>query len=361
LKTVPDRKTMEAILIGGSFYGGGGGGSVEHGRKLAELALSKGSPVIVDIDNVPEDAVLVTVSAVGAPAGKGHHAGADHYIRAVELIKKHMDSPLYGFISNECGGLASVNGWVQSAVLDLPLVDAPCNGRAHPTGIMGAMGLHRVPGYLSLQAACGGSKESGSYFEFVVLSDLDAASVMVRRASVMTGGLVAVARNPVSAKYVKEHGAPGALTRCMEVGGAMLSNKGNPENVIKAAVEASGGELICTGTVNFKELRGEGGFDVGNIILSGGWELAFWNEYVTLEKILNSQGFSRVATFPDLIVTLDAATGMPVSSAEVRTGQEIAVVVVKSDKLILGSGSVDLDLFGSVEAATGKKIIPGTF
>ena len=54
------RSQNHGLIIGGSFYGGGGGGSVEHGRKLAELALSKGSPVIVDIDNVPEDAVLVT-------------------------------------------------------------------------------------------------------------------------------------------------------------------------------------------------------------------------------------------------------------------------------------------------------------
>jgi len=42
-----------------------------------------------------------------------------------------------GLISSEVGALGVVNGWVQSAALQIPVIDAPANGRAHPLGLMG--------------------------------------------------------------------------------------------------------------------------------------------------------------------------------------------------------------------------------
>ena len=63
------------------------------------------------------------------------------------------------------GGEATVNGWLQAAVLGLPLVDLPCNGRAHPTGVMGSMNLHKITDYKTVQACVGGNPETGSHVE----------------------------------------------------------------------------------------------------------------------------------------------------------------------------------------------------
>ena len=146
-----DSDALRCAVIGGSFYGGGGGGAPAKGMEAGEAALLVGDVILVDIDDVPDDAVLLTMSAVGAPAAKDAYVKPYHYLKAVELLMERYDGKLYGFITNECGGAATVNGWIQAAAFGLPVVDAPCNGRAHPTGVMGSMGLHSVPGYVSLQ------------------------------------------------------------------------------------------------------------------------------------------------------------------------------------------------------------------
>lgn len=347
---------LEAITLGGAFYGGGGGGSIAQGRELGLLALQFGNPTMVSIDEIPEDAILLTVSAVGAPAARGQHAKAYHYIKAVGLFLEHFDVKVHGFISNECGGLASVNGWIQSAVFGLPVIDAPCDGRAHPTGVMGSMGL-RWPEYTSLQAACGGSKSDGTYVEMFVTGSPEKAAALVRQAAVQAGGLVAVARNPVEASYVRSHGAPGSLEKCIRVGRAMLDAKRQgPLEMVHAAASAAQGKVLFTAVVSEKELKTAGGFDVGLITFDNGAKATFWNEYMTLDM-----GTERLATFPDLITTIGVDSGLPISSADIMPGSKVAMVVVPKDHLILGAGIKDKSLFREVEEATGQRIVEYVF
>jgi DUF917 family protein len=106
-----------------------------------------------------------------------------------------------------------------------------------------------------------------------------------------------------------------------------------------------------------------GGFDTGVLQVETGdesFELTFWNEYITLEKVgLGQPG--RLATFPDLIATLDLDSGDPVSSADVKEGQGIAVVVVPASELLLGAGVKDPGLYKAVEETVGKDVIRYVF
>lgn len=356
-----DKDLLEAAVLGGSFYGGGGGGSPDTGREMGALALSLGDPYIVDLSDLPADAMLLTVSAVGAPAGGGRHAKAYHYLRAVEVLLKYSGVKIDGFITNECGGLATVNGWIQSAAFGLPVVDAPCNGRAHPIAVMGSLGLHAVPDYVSMQAAVGGSLEDGTYVETFVTGSIEKVSNIIRQTAAQAGGLVGVARNPVKAAFARENAAVGALQKCVTLGRAMLEASGqSPMRMVERAAEVAGGTVVCTGAVTRKNLETRGGFDVGEVFVEGGYELTFWNEYTTVDKTGSKAGSGdsgRLATFPDLIVTLDLSTGLPVSSAELREGQEIAVVAVPEANLLLGAGCKDKALYRTIEQAAGKKIL----
>lgn len=360
LKMTLDYEVMEAAVLGGAVLGGGGGGSMELGRQAARLALELGTPVLIPIDALADDSMLLTVSAVGAPAARTAFVKPVHYIRTVELFSKNTGEKIHGLITNECGGLASVNGWLQAAALGIPVIDAPCNGRAHPTGVMGSMGLHRVAGYISRQVAVGGNPQTNSYIEVFASGSLEASASMVRQASIQAGGLVAVARNPVTAGYAKENAAPGAIGKCIAVGRAILANRAKgPLPAIEAAAEVLGGAIIFTGKVAAVSLETTGGFDVGKVVVQGERqmaELTFWNEYITLEI----EG-ERKGTFPDLLATMDLSSGLPLSSAEIQEGQEIAILHVHRDRLILGSGMKDPDLFHVVEKATGKEVIKYVF
>lgn len=342
----------EAALLGGALLGGGGGGSMEKGRLNLKGALGAGKVVLADIDDIAPDAVLVTGSAVGAPAATEARVEPGDYVRVVEILKENGCPDPAGFIPNECGGSSITNGWVPAALMGLPVVDALCNGRAHPTGTMGSMGLHRDPAYVSRQAAAGGDRDKGMYLEIHAAGGLAAASSMIRAAADRAGGLVAVARNPVKASYVKKYGACGALAQAMELGKRMKeAMPRGGEAVLEAALGFLGGRREASGKVARKELVTRGGFDSGVIVI-GDYETAFWNEYMTLEL-----GGKRLATFPDLIMTLDGGTGLPVTTAEIKEGQDVLLFVVPADRLILGEGMRCMDLMAEIEPVIGKKIV----
>ena len=105
------------------------------------------------LDEVNDESVLVTVAMVGAPSATEQYVEPMYHVQALQLLMTHLDAPVGGLITNENGGAATINGWLQSAVTGLPVVDAPCNGRAHPTSLMGSMGLDGMDGYVSRQVA----------------------------------------------------------------------------------------------------------------------------------------------------------------------------------------------------------------
>ncbi len=351
-----DEDTVKAAAYGGAVLGGGGGGAIEEGLELGRAALrSGGCPRLVTLEDIDDQDVLVTVSGVGAPAATDACLEPDHYVQALQLLVDQLEGPVSGLITNENGGMATLNGWYQSAVTGLPVVDAPCNGRAHPTGLMGAIGLDQVTGYVSRQTAVGGDPGAGRHVRLYVETSLTSAARLVRQAAVEAGGLVGVARNPVSAAYVREHAAPGALGQAITVGRAFLGAD-SPLKAAEAVCQALQGEVVCHGRVTGLTLRTEGGFDVGQVELGDGFELTFWNEYMTLE--LRGQ---RLATFPDLITTLSATEPVPVSSAEIREGQQVLVITVPRQHLKLGGGMRQPELFVPAEQAVGKDLIRYAF
>ena len=343
----------EAAILGGAVLGGGGGGGMSNGRKNYREALSLGDVRLVDVDDIPADTLLITASAVGAPAAEEAHVGKEGYLRVIDLLIKNGCPKPGGFIPNECGGSSITNGWIPAALMGLPVVDALCNGRAHPTGTMGSMGLHRKPNYVSRQSAAGGNPEKGAYLEIYVEGTLESTAALVRAAADKAGGLVAVARNPVDAAFVKKNGACGALKQAIRLGERMLNAAhGGGEQVVSRVVEYLGGTIVTRGEVFSLELVTKGGFDSG-IIAIGDCGTTFWNEFMTLER----RG-ERLGTFPNLIMTLRGEDGLPVTTAELRKGQDVFLIHVPSEKLILGEGMRCAELMRSIEAVVEKEILP---
>ena len=346
-----DARTIEALALGGAVLGGGGGGSLLKGFEVGQTALALGEPVICTLGELDTEATVISVSAVGAPAAEEQHVRAADYIAAVEMLAKVLPDPVQGLITNEMGGMASVNGLVQSAVLGIPVVDAPWNGRAHPVSTMGAMGLDRVPGYTTWQAACGGDPLRGRHMQVLVHGNVQRCGKLVRETSIQAGGLVAVARNPVAARYLRDNAAVGAMEQAISLGLTMLDAR-NTGTAAEEAARFLGGELVVRGRVTKVDLETKEGFDVGSVWVDGTHELVFWNEYMLLET-----GGRRTHTFPDLIATLDRTQGLPVSSAEIREGMEVVVLAAGREKLLLGSGMREPELLRQAEQATGRSLL----
>jgi DUF917 family protein len=343
-----DEKIVEYAVYGGAILGGGGGGFIEEGLQIGRLALEIGQPRLLTIDELHDDDLLVTVSLVGAPGAKEKFVKPVHYAKALEILSGKIGKPIQGIITNENGAATTVNGWFQAAVTGIPVIDNPCNGRAHPTGTMGSMNLSELPDYVSHQAAVGG--RDNHYIELSMSGSLEKVASMIRKASVEAGGLVAVARNPVTVAYAKQNGAQGAIQQAIEVGEVLLNHKG--EAAIEAVLQKLGGKVIVIGTVTQFNLQTVGGFDVGTVWIDGSHELTFWNEYMTVEK-----GGERLGTFPNLIMTLDAKTARPVVSAAIEKGQQLVVIYVPKENLILSTTMSNQILLKPIEEIIKKSIL----
>jgi len=338
------KEDVEALAVGGTILGGGGGGWYEAGRSEGLLALEIGKVELWGPDEADPEWRVITSAALGAPTERGN-TKPTHFIRAALLLRE-AGVKFDGLIAAENGGHNSFGGWVIAAALGLPVVDTPADGRAHPTAMMGSMGLHRLD-YKSVKAGV----TEGS--EVLAWGSLQSTSNVVRGQARDMKALVALARDPVPVSYTKEHGAPGAISKAIELGRAHMKAKG-AEAKVKAATEFLGGELICKAKVAKKTLEARGGFDLGFITLSDGkneWELGYVNEYMTLEK-----AGKRLATFPDLMTVFDEK-GEPTTSASLKEGQTVYLVYVPKEKTLVGDGNRYPEIYKPIEDALGKPMV----
>jgi uncharacterized protein len=346
-----DRDAVEAAVAGGSVLAAGGGGWVDHGYLVGRTAVSYGTPRLATLDEVAADARIVTVSAIGAPAASDWEMRPADYVRALRLLTDALGEPAVGTITAQNGSSTTCNGWIQSAVLGTLVIDAAGDGRAHPTGKMGSLGLAADPDYSTVQAAAGGNRAQDRYLEVVTRGTVRHTAGVLRAAAVASGGFIAAARNPLPAAYVREHGAVGAISFALRLGEAMLAAEtGGAQEVTDAITATLGGRILGRGTVRGKRLRTEGGFDIGALEVAE-LELGFVNEYMTAEA-----GGERLATFPDVITTLSAGDGRPVSIADIRDGDEVAVLAVDKSLVPLGAGVKEPSVYPEVEDMLGKPL-----
>lgn len=349
-----NKELAEAIVYGGVFLGGGGGGAIQNGLETASKALELGNIYLVSADEVDDGDMIITASAVGSPASKEGYIAVEHCTRVYELYQKIIGKNINGVITNENGGHSITNGWVLAASMGIPVIDAPCNGRAHPTGAMGSMGLSMVKDYETWQVCAGGDSKLGNYMEMATFGNLNKTSAMIRSASVQAGGLVTVLRNNANAEYIKKNAAVGGLSMAAKIGEVFLKNSGNFDNILKNLKKVVDVEVLVQGKISNLTLEIRNGLDIGyfNIVNDQNTEISFINEYMTVDI-----DDKRIATFPDLIVTMDKNTGEVKTSATIKENDQIAILKVPKKSLILGKGMNDITLMKDMEALLNKQLI----
>ncbi|MRS16063.1 DUF917 family protein [Enterobacteriaceae bacterium RIT691] len=339
---------IQAAIWGGAILGGGGGGLIHRGDVAAKLALSVGDVEMWSADEFAAEDLTATVALVGAPGAPDTHVTPAHLLRTIELLRSALPAGqnLVALNTNENGAETTVNGWFHAALTGLPVIDLACNGRAHPTGTMGSLGLHTEPNFRSYQAWAGGTAER--YNEGVAQGRLEQVAGVVRRASVEAGGMVAVARNPVSVSYARQHGAPGAISQAIQVGQAWM------ERGLDGVLTLLKGREMAHGKVSRYQCEQQGGLDLGFLELDDREQtrLRFINEYMLLE-----QGNKTGSRFPDLLMTFDGE-GKPVVSAHVREGMELRVIRVPADQLLLSRTMYMTELYRPLEALLKCEFAP---
>ncbi|MDI9370013.1 MAG: DUF917 family protein [Synergistaceae bacterium] len=351
---------LEEALLGASVLGGGNGAQIDEAMELGELALKVNPPVLLDIEDLPPDGMVVTCASVTCPhRSKAPFVSPRAHVRSLEiLLENGLERPA-ALTPNESGGGGIVNGWLEASVLGLPVVDAPCNGRAHPTPEMGSMGLHLDSDYHGMQAFAGGDPEQGRYVEGILRGGIKMVCTSLRHVACAAGGILAVARNPVKAEYLEKHAAPGAIKLAISLGQAIKESRINGGAAVADAVlSILNGEVLYSGKVDAVDRFTAGGIDSGAASM-GDLSLTFWREYMTVERGDEEEEDERerLATFPDLITVFDAATGMTIPGAEIAEDMDVIMIRVPKARLLLGAGMRCPDLFEQAEKVIGKELL----
>lgn len=350
-----DAANISALSLGGQILGGGGGGRKERGLQSASDALGIGAVQLINVQDLASDDIIVTVSGVGAPSQKAAMYTSAHYLRALDLLEQRLGKPIAGFIPSEMGASSAFGPFILAAAKGLPVVDAACDGRAHPLGTMGSLGLDRDPNYQTLQVSCGGKPENGTYTEMAIRGTVAATAQAIRLAAQLSGGLTTVVRNPVDARYIGMNAAIGCYTQAMRLG-QTVSAAVSPLGKAAAAAGALNGEVVVAGTVTAYNLLTNGGLDCGNCVIERAnreYSLFFYNEFMALEC-----GKERLYTFPDLMTAIDLDTGDIIPTADLHKGQNIAVIAASYQNLILSSGLRIPDHYKAIERVLNIPILP---
>ncbi len=325
LRTI-QAEDMEDIATGGAVLGTGGGGDPYIGKLMAQQAIKKYGPVnLIDINELPDDALVVPVAMMGAPTVMVEKLPqGDELINAFRQLEQLLGKKIDAVLCGEAGGLNSTTPFVVAAMTGLPLVDGDGMGRAYPELQMVTFGMHGVSA--TPMVLC---DDKGNSLVLDTVSNRWTER-LARAATVEMGGSALIAFYSMSGAVAKKAVVRGTLTLCGELGATLRQAKAEHRDPVAAMVEKLGAKEIFHGRIKDIERRTVGGFARGTAQFEGveewkghSFKLEFQNEFLMAER----DGEILVTT-PDLITVLEAETGMPITTDALRFGLRLVALAM---------------------------------
>jgi len=339
MRELTEHDARDAVL-GGGVLACGGGGWKHHGELMGCLATAMGRPVLAQVDELPADSWVATVTAIGAPASATWEIRPVDYVHALQALMDAVPVPIAAVMTAQNGYSTTLNGWIQSSVLGVKVIDAAGDVRAHPTGKLGSLGLGTRPGYVATQVVSGGSRDLHGHFLSVNKGDVNTCDDVLRDISVRTGGFIASARNPVELDWVRSTAALGAVSLALDLGSDMaeagVGRAGAGETVLDAVCTRLSARVVDAGPLSHERpLETFGGWDRGAFRI-GDHTVPYLNEYMAIDS-----SDRRVATYPDTIAILDRSTGEPLAVKDAVEGLNVVLVAAHAGKLPVSSSAID--------------------
>ncbi|KMY48702.1 DUF917 domain-containing protein [Peribacillus loiseleuriae] len=318
------KQEIEDIAIGAALLGTGGGGDPYIGKLMALQAIEEyGEVTLLDVDEVPDDALVVPSSMMGAPTVMLEKApSGEEAIEAFQLLEKYLGKKIYATFPIEAGGVNSMIPFALAARLGLPVIDADGMGRAFPELQMVTFYLDGIPATPGVFA-----DEKGNTALLSTINNIWTERI-ARAATIQMGGSTMVAMYSMTGKNLKESGIRNILKLEEEIGKAIRFAKQNNVNPINEVLNKVGGFELFRGKVSDINRKTETGFARGTATFDGLNEykgetlkLSFQNEHLlarTEQRLL--------CVTPDLIAVLDAETGLPITTEGIRYGARCVVI-----------------------------------
>ena len=324
---------LEAIEVGAAILGTGGGGNPYIGKLRCREELRKGRQIkIIPLNELSDDAWVVSLGGIGAPVvGVEKIEQGEECLRALKALEEETGHKIDAVISSEIGGANSMEPMLTAAQAGIPVVDGDGMGRAFPEMQMCTWSIY---GHKSTPSAM--ADEKGSIIIIRNTPSEIALERFARATVVEMGAAGAIAMAPMRGSFVKRTAIPNTITQALQLGRAVLESQMNNTDPIRTVLEMEEGQLLMTGKIVDLERHLRGGFVVGHVHVEGFGEyqgdlgeIFLQNEFL----VFKGNGEVKVCV-PDLIVVLEADTGLPITTEMLRYGQRVAVLALPCHDLL---------------------------
>ncbi len=319
---------LDDLAIGAAILGTGGGGNPYVGKLLARAAIREHGPVtIVDIDEVPDDALVVPSAMMGAPTVIVEKLpSGSEAVEAFLALQEHLGRTITHTMPIEAGGLNSTMPFTVAARLGLPVVDADGMGRAFPEVQMVTATIY---GIAATPMALADEKGNRVLLDRTV--DNRWTERFARSVTVDMGSTALVAQYALSGRQLKEAMVPGTLRLATELGALVRAARARHDDPVAAIVERLSRAQAVRGQDHRRRAPHRRGLHAWRARSSehAGEELAleFQNEFLVARR-----GEEVLASVPDLITVVDSDTGEPTTTEELRYGFRVAVLAAPCDR-----------------------------
>jgi DUF917 family protein len=335
-----DTQALRDIASGSAVLGTGGGGDPYLGT-LAALRNAElyGSPRLMTADELDEESVVVIPFMIGSPVPLVEKFPLGKELKlAYENLSRFLDKPVGAVMPVEIGGVNSMVPLALGSLLNLPVVDADCMGRAFPEGQLVTLTLDGI-GVSPMAIA----DEPGNA---IVLNTIDNFWVerFGRSLAVDFGAIAAGVGSPLTKQQVRESTILGSLSYAERIGKAIRLAHANKVDGIAAARDATDGYILFHGKIVDVQRRIEHGWTLGEAVLEGmdsdaGSQMVIRFQNENLVAIRDGQ---IIASVPDLITIMDVESGEAITTEYLRYGFRVVALGIRCDPKWRTPGGIDL-------------------
>jgi len=328
MSRIISEQELNDIIIGAAFMGSGGGGSPKDGlRLLDELkSLNKAKVTLINYKEMLDDECAVMVAEFGSPKAFMEAKSFPETVTAFELMQEvaaQSGKKITHLMAGELGGFNTMVPLYVAALKGVPFVDADGDGRAVPEL---STCLYRIYGISLSPFTMAGSNGDSIVAYLNDPLDHKAAENIARHISMAYGqraGFCGIAANRDEIEKL----VPDSISLCMAVG-KVFRESNDIETLSKALESEVDAKELFVGTISNIELGTEGGFDFGITYIDG--TEAYAGKSVSIgfknENMILKDGSGKVlGTVPDLVTLVDLDTLEPLTNADTKEGQNVAV------------------------------------
>lgn len=336
-----DADALESIAIGAGILGTGGGGNPYLGKLTARRLLRLGKTIdVVSLEELPDDARVVTVGGMGAPTITIEKISrGTETLEAMRALEDYVGHRIDAVIPAEIGGGNSIEPMVVAAHAGIPVIDADGMGRAFPTMPMITYFIYGISCF-----PCALCDDKGNKIVYPEGVDAHWLERLTRSAAVQMGGHAGAAVAYMSGADAKRTAIRDTLTLARALGDRVRAARAAREDPVQAVLEQTGGFRLMTGKIVDVDRRISEGWVRGSVTIEGtdadagrGLEIAFQNE-----NLVARSGGEVVAMVPDLICIVNREDGEPITTEMLRYGYRVIVVGIPCSPMLRTSEALDV-------------------